>query len=184
LTLALRADLRGPRERALEGRFDGHVACDLAADVADQPAQPGAQEAHLPMVAVELLGVGIASRHHRRLPGDADVGLPQLHAVAAGQAIEALDRRMQELGVGREGDVLGLYRGVDGDPRQVPGAQRAAVVCHPQALGQQQLELVAQARAPMAEVGTFVRERVLEERLAGEVLEVRIVDPALTHAFV
>ena len=97
LTLALRADLRGPRERALEGRFDGHVACDLAADVADQPAQPGAQEAHLPMVAVELLGVGIASRHHRRLPGDAEIGLPQLHAVAAGQAIEALDRRMQSL---------------------------------------------------------------------------------------
>jgi hypothetical protein len=53
-------------------------------------AQPGAQEAHLSMVAVELLGVGIAPRHHRRLLGDADVGLPQSHAVAAGQVIEAL----------------------------------------------------------------------------------------------
>src|SRR5476651_2876283 len=88
LTLALRADLGGPRERALESRFDGLVACDLAADVADQPAQPGAQEAHLPMVAVELLGVGIASRHHRRVLGDAQVGLPQPHAVVAGQAVE------------------------------------------------------------------------------------------------
>ena len=36
----------------------------------------------------------------------------------------------------------------------------------------------------MAEVGALVREGVLEERLAGEVLEVRIVDPALTDTFV
>jgi hypothetical protein len=36
----------------------------------------------------------------------------------------------------------------------------------------------------MAEVGTLVREAVLEELLAGEVLEVGIVDPALAHAFV
>ena len=71
LALALRADLGGPRERALEGRLDGLVAGDLAADVADQPTQPGAQEAHFSMVAVELLGVGIAPRHHRRLLGDA-----------------------------------------------------------------------------------------------------------------
>jgi hypothetical protein len=89
------------------------------------------------MVAVELLGVGIAPRHHRRLLGDADVGLPQSHAVTAGQVIEARDRGMEKLGVGREGDVLGLNRGVDRDPRQVSGAQRAACVCHPQALGQQ-----------------------------------------------
>ena len=32
----------------------------------------GAQEAHLPVVALELLGVGIAPRHHRRPLGDAD----------------------------------------------------------------------------------------------------------------
>ena len=136
------------------------------------------------MVAVELFGVGIAPRHHRRPLGDADVGLPQPHAVAAGQAVEPLDRRVQQLGVGREGDVLGLHRGVDRDPRQVPGPQRAALVRHPQALGQQQVELVAQPLAPMAEVGALVREGVLEELLAGEVLEVRVVDPALADALV
>ena len=64
------------------------------------------------MVTVELLGVGIASRHHRRLLGDAQIGLPQSHRMTTGQAIEPLDRCMQELGVGREGDVLGLHRGV------------------------------------------------------------------------
>ena len=121
LALLLRSDLRSTRERRIEHRLELGLASDLAADVADQPAQPGAQEAHLPMVAVELLGVGIASRHHRRLPGDADVGLPQLHAVTAGQAIEPFDRRMQQLGVGREGDGLPLHRGVDRDPLEVPG---------------------------------------------------------------
>jgi hypothetical protein len=58
-------------------------------------------------------------------------------------------------------------------------AHRAAFVGHPQALGQQQVELVAQPLAPMAEVRTLVWKGVLEECLAGEVLEVRIVGPAL-----
>src|SRR5476651_2737002 len=43
---------------------------------------------------------------------------------------------------------------------------------------------VAQALVPMAEVRAFVRELVLEELVAGEVLEVWIVDPALADAFV
>src|SRR5262249_40766889 len=54
----------------------------------------------------------------------------------------------------------------------------------PQALGQQQFELAAEPLPPMAEVGALVRERVLEELLAGEVLEIRVVDPAIAHAFV
>jgi hypothetical protein len=37
----------------------------------------------------------------------------------------------------------------------------------------------AEALPPMAQVGAFVRERMLEELLAGEVLEVWVVDPAL-----
>ena len=97
---------------------------------------------------------------------------------------EQLDRGVQQLGVGWEGNVLGLHRGVNRDPRQISGPQRAALVRHPQALGQQQLELAAQPIPPVAEIGALVREGVLEERLAGEVLEVRIVDPALAHAFV
>ena len=79
LALPLRADLGGPRERALEGRLDRLVAGDLAPDIADQPAQASAQEAHFSMVAIELLGVGIASRHHRRPFGDAQIRLPESH---------------------------------------------------------------------------------------------------------
>ena len=44
----------------------------------------------------------------------------------------------------------------------------------PQALGQQQFQLAAEAFAPMAQVGALVREFVLEELLTGEVLEIRV----------
>jgi hypothetical protein len=160
------------------------MAGDLAADVTDQPSEPAAQDPQLPAVTVELLGVGIAPRHHRRVPGDPDVGLSKPHAVLVGQLVEALDRRMQQLGVGREGNVLGLHRGVDRDPSQVLAPQRAAGMRHPQALGQQQLQLVAEPLSPMAQVRAFVRELVLEKLFPGEELEIGVVDPALAHAFV
>jgi hypothetical protein len=80
------------------------------------------------------------------------------------------------LGVGREGDVLGCTVASTVTRARFPGVQRSAVVCHAQTLGQQQLELVAQALAPVAKIGALVREAVLEEHLAGEVLEVRIFD--------
>jgi hypothetical protein len=53
--------------------------------------------------------------------------------------------------------------------------------CHPQALGQQELQLVVEPLTPMAEVGILV----LEKLKAGEVLEVlRVVHPALTDILV
>jgi hypothetical protein len=57
-------------------------------------------------------------------------------------------------------------------------------VRHPQALGQEKFQLVAETLAPMAQVGALMGELVLEELLAGEVLEIRVVDPALAHALV
>jgi len=112
------------------------MAGDLAADVTDQPAQACAQDAQFSAVAVELFGVGIAPRHHRGMLGDTEVGLPQPHAVLGGQAVEAPDGRVQQLGVGREADVLGLHRGVDRDPPEVLATQRPAGMRHPQTLGQ------------------------------------------------
>ena len=133
-------------------------------------------------MAVELLGVGVAPRHHRRMLGDAQVGLRQLNTVLPGHAVEALDRRMQQLGIGRESDVLGLDRGVDRDLGQVLGPQCAARMRHPQTLSQQQLQLVAQPLAPVAEVRALVRKLMLEELFPGEILEIRVVNPALAHA--
>jgi hypothetical protein len=74
------------------------------------------------MMTLELLGVGIAPRHHRGAFGDAQIRLAQLQPAFVGQPIESLDRRMQQLGVCRERDCLGLDRGVHRDPFDVAGA--------------------------------------------------------------
>ena len=88
------------------------------------------------------------------------------------------------IGVGREGDVLGLHGRIDCDPRQILGAERSALMRHAQALGQEKFQLGAQALAPMAQVRALVRKLMLEELLASEVLEVRVIDPAFAYAFI
>ena len=95
-----------------------------------------------------------------------------------------MDRRLQELGVGREGDVLRLHRGVHRDPRQVALLQGAGIVSEAQGLLQQNVQVIADTFAPMAQTRTLVLELVLEERLAGEVLEIGIMYPALPHLLV
>jgi hypothetical protein len=52
---------------------------------------------------------------------------------------------------------------------------------HAQALSQEELELAAEPLPPMAQVGALVREFVLKKLRAGEVLEIRVIDPALDH---
>ena len=71
--------------------------------------------------------------HPRRtaLLGDAQIRLPQLKAVLAGQAVEPLDRRMDELGIGRKGDGLGLHGGVHSHTLEIPHPQRADLVRDP-----------------------------------------------------
>jgi hypothetical protein len=110
LALLLRADMVGVRPRPRKRRHDILFALDLAANVAHEPVQPRAQDVQLPFVALELLGMSVASRHHRRALGEAQVGLPQPHSVLLRQAAVPLDRRVQQLGVRREGHVLGLHR--------------------------------------------------------------------------
>jgi hypothetical protein len=56
-------------------------------------------------------------------------------------------------------------------------------VRHAQALGQQPFQPVTEPLAPMAQVGALVREGVLE-KLFGELLKIRVVDPALAHPLV
>ena len=73
---------------------------------------------------------------------------------------------------------------LDRDPLNIPGSQRTTFVGDPQALSQQHLQLVAQPLAPMAQIRTFMRKLVLEKFLPSEVLEIRVMHPALTDAFV
>src|SRR5450631_56659 len=104
------------------------VAGDLAADVAGSAGQTRAQDAQFAPVAVELLGVGVASRHHRRAFGDAEVGLRQPHSMLVGQAVEALDGGVHQLVVGREADVLELHRGVVSTVTRLRSLLRSAPV--------------------------------------------------------
>src|SRR5256884_7578030 len=101
-----------------------------------------------------------------------------------GSRVSPLDRGVQKLRIGWEGDVLGLHGGIDRDPRQILRPQRPALVRHPQALGQEKFQLAAEALAPMAQVRALVRKLMLEELLSSEVLEVWVIDPAFAHAFV
>ena len=73
LALLLRPYLRGTRKRPLERSLNLSPAGDLAADIADEAAEPRAQQAQLLTMALELFGVGIASSHHRRQLGDAQI---------------------------------------------------------------------------------------------------------------
>jgi hypothetical protein len=74
LALLLRSDLRSARDRQFEDRLELGPSDDFAADVADDPTEPAAQQA---MVALELLGMGIARSHHRRALGDVQIRLPE-----------------------------------------------------------------------------------------------------------
>lgn len=122
LALLLRADLRSPAEREGERVLERSLTFDFAADIADDPAQPAAQNAQLPVMPLELLGMGVAPRHHGRGPGNAKIGLPQPDPVLPRQAVEPLDRCVQQLGVGREGDRLRLHGGIDRDTLEVLAA--------------------------------------------------------------
>ena len=122
LALLLAPDLIGARQRHGKRRLDVLMAGYLAADITDQPAQTRAQDAQFPTVAIELLGVGVAPRHHRRAFGDAQVGLPQPYPVLAGEAVRAPDGGVQQFGVGREADGLWLHGGIDRHPRQILAA--------------------------------------------------------------
>lgn len=56
-------------------------------------------------MALELFGVGVASRNHRGELGDAQIGLAQSHSMSAGQAIEPFDGRVHS--AASVGNVMG-----------------------------------------------------------------------------
>jgi hypothetical protein len=112
----LGTDLLGARERPFQYDLEIGVPGDFAADIANEVAEPRAQQTQLAMITLELLGVGHRARHHRGAFGDSRIRLAQLQPAFAGHPIKPLDRRMQQLGISREGDRFGLARRVHRDP--------------------------------------------------------------------
>ena len=70
------------------------VPGDLAADVADHPAQPGAQEFEFAPRPLELMGKAVPADHDRRALGHPPIALPQRDAIAPGKIDHLLQRTM------------------------------------------------------------------------------------------
>ena len=85
-----------------------------------------------------------------------------------------LARPVHQLGVGREGDVLRLHRGVNDDAVKIGWLHGASAGRDREALLQQGLKaLLAHAVAPAGDRGAIKRQGVAEEFLAAEILIIR-----------
>src|ERR1700704_3911325 len=70
------------------------VVADLAADIADHPTEPNAQEFEFSPRPIELVGMGIAADHDRGALGHPTIALPQSHSSALGEIDQLLQRAM------------------------------------------------------------------------------------------
>ena len=109
---------------------------------------------------------------------DPPVGLAQFDTEPVGKLDQLLAGAVDQLGISREGDVLGLYRGIDNDAAEVCGLHRAGPGRDRQAFLQQRLQpLLAHPLAPDADRGALKRQFMLEKLLAAEVLIIRVFEP-------
>ena len=156
------------------------LAPDLAYDVARDPAEIGADRPERPVGALELLGVGIALMGDQRMFAHPRVGLAKLDAGPPGQLRQTLAGSMHQLGVGRKGDRLRLYGGVDGHLGKVGGLRR-----HRQALlDQRRKPLLPHPLAPAGQRRAVEGQLVPEELLAAEQLVIGVLNPARTKILV
>jgi hypothetical protein len=155
------------------------VALDLAADVADHPAQSDAQKLQRPAGALELVRVGIAPNHDRGALSHPAIALPQRHIVALCEIDQLLQSPAAQPRVGRMGDRLRLYRRIDHHPFEITARQRPGLVRHRQALLEERDQLrLAQPLAPMRQRRTVERQLVAEAQFAAEELVIRVLQPA------
>lgn len=89
------------------------IAVDLAADVADDTAEIGAQLLQHPVGALELLGMGITLMLDQGELAHPRIGLAQRHPGQLRQPHQFLACPVQKLCIGGERHVLGLNRGVN-----------------------------------------------------------------------
>ena len=68
------------------------VTGDFAADVADHPAEPDAQELEFAPRSFELVGMAIPADHDRGALGHTAIALPQGHAMALGETHQLVER--------------------------------------------------------------------------------------------
>lgn len=157
------------------------VAAQIAHDTAGIALQSFQCLAH----ALELLGMGVAAHLQRQPRPQAGIGLPQLHASLLRQGDQLFPRPLVKSGVRRIGDVLFHDGGVD---RHAPGAvlvDGAGFLPRPDGLGQQPFDtFLADTPPPAGQRRGVDRRTMLEERLPGEMLIIRVLDPTSDHRLV
>jgi len=139
-----------------------------------------AQEFELASGALELVGMGIASHHDGGALGHAQIALAQFDALAFGQGDQLLDRAVDKPRIGRMRNRLFLDGGVHHHALEIPGLDRLGPVRDRKALLQQRRNLLlTQPLAPARQRRTIERRRVLEYHFPAEVLEIRVLHPAV-----
>jgi len=81
-------------EQVGEALFEPLVPGNLAADVADHPAQSDAQEFEFAPRPLELVGMTVSADHDRRALGHSPIALSQRHPIALGEIEQLLQRAM------------------------------------------------------------------------------------------
>jgi hypothetical protein len=126
--------------------------------------------------------VGIALVLDQRELAHPRIGLAQLDAGSLGKSYEDLAGAVEQPCVGREHDVLGLYRRVDDDAVKVGRLDRLGLGGNRKALLDQGLQpLLAHALAPAGQGGAVKHQTVLKELLAAEELVIGVLQPALAQ---
>jgi hypothetical protein len=128
------------QQQLCERHFEPAGVLDLAANVANDAAEIGAQLLEHPVGALELLGMGITLMLDQSELADPRIGLTQPHSMALRQPHQLLARPVQKLRIGGERRVLGLNRRIDDDPRQLGGLDRLGPGGNRQALLDQRLQ--------------------------------------------
>ncbi len=154
-------------------------------DVADDAAKIGLELAQAPVGALELMRMGVALMLDQCQLADPPIGLAQPHPKLLSQAHQPLACPVQQLGVGREHHRLRLHCGVDHNTGEVGRLHRLRPARHCQALLQQRRKfLVAHPLTPTRQRGAVEHQRMSEKLLAAEVLEVRVLHPAIAQTLV
>ncbi len=121
----------------------------------------------------------------QRTLADPGIGLAQSHALRLGQPHQALSGAVQELGVGRQRDRLLLDRGIHDHLAEVGRLGRTRAGGHGQALLQQRHQaFLAHSLRPARHRGAVKGERVAEEFLGAEELEIGVLHPSRTERLV
>ena len=175
----------GALQRNPECRLQLRIAGDLAANIPDQTAKPGAHFLQPTQALLVAAGVHQPGRFAPRLDHQPGKGLAQLHPVALRQTHQPFRCAQEQMTVGRMRHRLGLNGGVYGDPRQLPLVHCAGLHRHCDRLGENQVHLVRTDAFPPARHRRPVeRKPVPEVRLAAERLVIRIFHPDRTKLLV